>query len=139
MAKRPCMGRPGCPNLVVKGCCDQCDAKYSSRARAEAKRPSAAMRGYGRRWQKTSAGRLRQHPICVDPDGRHSSRLVAATETDHIEPHKGDMAKFWDPANWQSLCKSCHDSKTANEDGGFGRKPIVTNADVTKGGGGSNL
>lgn len=29
---------------------------------------------------------------------------------DHIDPHRGDMKKFWDSANWQSLCKTCHDS-----------------------------
>lgn len=34
-----------------------------------------------------------------------TSRLVA----DHIEPHRGDEKKFYDPANLQCLCKSCHD------------------------------
>lgn len=27
------------------------------------------------------------------------------------------MALFWDEANWQPLCKPCHDQKTAREDG----------------------
>jgi len=31
-----------------------------------------------------------------------------------------DLAKFYDQNNLQSLCKSCHDSKTATFDGGFG-------------------
>jgi 5-methylcytosine-specific restriction protein A len=46
--------------------------------------------------------------------------VVAATVVDHIVPHKGDKVKFWDSSNWQSLCKRCHDAKTATEDGGFG-------------------
>lgn len=29
---------------------------------------------------------------------------------------------MWDECNWQPLCKPCHDSKTAREDGGFGRE-----------------
>ncbi|WP_143035082.1 HNH endonuclease [Marininema mesophilum] len=27
---------------------------------------------------------------------------------------------FWDKDNWQSLCKRCHDRKTAIEDGRWG-------------------
>lgn len=41
---------------------------------------------------------------------------------DHITPHKGDRGLFWDRNNWQALCKTCHDTKTAAEDGGFGNK-----------------
>jgi len=28
---------------------------------------------------------------------------------DHIQPHRGDHSKFWNPANLQCLCKRCHD------------------------------
>jgi 5-methylcytosine-specific restriction protein A len=45
----------------------------------------------------------------------------AANVVDHIVPHKGDQALFWDKNNWQSLCKPHHDAKTAREDGGWGR------------------
>ena len=38
-----------------------------------------------------------------------------AKEVDHIIPHRGDMQLFWDVANWQGLCKSCHSKKTAQE------------------------
>ncbi|WP_330164070.1 HNH endonuclease [Paenibacillus campinasensis] len=49
-----------------------------------------------------------------------AGRLVASTVVDHIIPHKGDPKLFWDKNNWQALCKKCHDTKTAREDGGFG-------------------
>ena len=39
---------------------------------------------------------------------------------DHIIPHRGDLEMFWNQLNHQALCKRCHDSKTAREDGGFG-------------------
>lgn len=38
---------------------------------------------------------------------------VLATVVDHIKPHRGDMALFWDEANWQGLCKPCHDGAKA--------------------------
>ena len=61
-------------------------------------------------------------------------RPVEATEVDHKIPHRlgfaldsGDAAAiqlaqalFWDSSNWQALCGTCHKSKTAREDGGFG-------------------
>lgn len=34
-----------------------------------------------------------------------SAQLVA----DHLRPHRGDEALFFDPANLQCLCKPCHD------------------------------
>jgi 5-methylcytosine-specific restriction protein A len=47
-----------------------------------------------------------------------------AAVVDHITPHGGDEALFWDRDNWQPLCKPCHDAKTAREDGGFGRVAV---------------
>ena len=36
--------------------------------------------------------------------------LTPANVVDHIVPHKGDQALFWDRGNWQALCGHCHDS-----------------------------
>ncbi|MBF9032129.1 HNH endonuclease [Rhodobacterales bacterium HKCCE3408] len=35
---------------------------------------------------------------------------------DHITPHKGNLALFWDEANLQALCKRCHDTTKQAED-----------------------
>ena len=40
------------------------------------------------------------------------SLLVA----DHIVPHRGDRALFFDPANLQTLRKSCHDGRKQAEE-----------------------
>jgi 5-methylcytosine-specific restriction endonuclease McrA len=43
---------------------------------------------------------------------RICSRLEPNTSRlsiDHIRPHRGDEALFWDEANLQVLCKQCHD------------------------------
>jgi 5-methylcytosine-specific restriction endonuclease McrA len=36
--------------------------------------------------------------------------VTIAAVVDHIIPHKGDMRLFWNPNNWQPLCKLHHDS-----------------------------
>ena len=86
---------------------------------AEQVRKTAAQRGYGSRWQKARATFLDRNPLCRECD--KAGRVVVATVVDHITPHKGDQALFWDTDNWQPMCKRHHDEKTAREDGGFGR------------------
>jgi len=74
---------------------------------------------YTYRWQQESKAFLVRHPLCVDCECHDV--VTVAMVVDHIKPHKNDMVLFWDQANWQGLCKQCHDRKTALEDGGFGR------------------
>lgn len=86
----------------------------------EQQRATSAKRGYGYRWQQTRKGWLMRHPLCVECLAQ--GRTEPATDVDHIVPHRGDQALFWDRDNWQSLCKSHHSAKTAREDGGFGNQ-----------------
>lgn len=46
-----------------------------------------------------------QMPACGRLEG-NTSLLVC----DHRVAHRGDATLFWDDANLQTLCKSCHDS-----------------------------
>jgi 5-methylcytosine-specific restriction enzyme A len=47
-------------------------------------------------------------------------RVTAASVVDHITPHRGDPALFWQAGNHQSLCASCHNSrKQAEESRGY--------------------
>ncbi|HHX0886543.1 TPA: HNH endonuclease [Pseudomonas aeruginosa] len=79
---------------------------------------NSTQRGYGYRWQQARARFLAKHPLCrLCSD---AGKVVAATEVDHIIPHRGDMELFWQESNWMALCKVCHSKKTATEDGGFG-------------------
>lgn len=82
------------------------------------RRPSAAKRLYGRKWQKARLQFLRANPLCVECEREGITR--AATVVDHIVPHKQDLKLFWDRSNWQPLCTPHHNRKTASEDGGFG-------------------
>jgi len=80
------------------------------RKAADAARPSAQERGYTSKWSAARTAYLARHPLCAEHE-RHG-RTVAACVVDHIIPHRGDQKLFWDKANWQSLCKPCHDKKT---------------------------
>jgi 5-methylcytosine-specific restriction endonuclease McrA len=71
-------------------------------------------RGYTYAWQQARERFLRANPLCAYC--RRDGRIDAATLVDHIVPHRGDPAKFWDETNWQSLCKACHDSTKAREE-----------------------
>ena len=61
-----------------------------------------------RRWRKARIHFLAIYPLCVLC--QRSGRVTPATVVDHITPHDGNPALFWDPTNWQALCKPCHDS-----------------------------
>ena len=54
-----------------------------------------------------------EHPLCAEC--LKNGVLTPATVVDHIVPHRGDHALFWDEQNWQPLCKDCHDRKTGQE------------------------
>ena len=80
---------------------------------------STHKRLYGAAWQLARRGFLAANPVC-----RYCSaagRLAVATVVDHVVPHKGNLDLFWDQANWQPLCKRCHDAvKQREERGGAG-------------------
>lgn len=96
------------------------DQRLRHPERYRQRREKTAARGYGGRWQKLRAWYLGGNPLCVRCLAQ--SRTVAATVVDHIVPHKGDEALLFDEGNMQSLCKRCHDRKTATEDGAFGNR-----------------
>ena len=122
-AKKPCRAA-GCRDYATdRGFCD----KHKDKIRqADRDRGTAHERGYDSKWQVARFEYLEKNPLCVRC---YVNRLIVeATVVDHVIPHKGDKKLFWNRNNWQSLCKPCHDHKTATEDGGswtpkFSRKP----------------
>ena len=66
------------------------------------------------RWQRLRRRVLSEQPFCAMRAQRERCRLVA-TEVDHIKPHRGDRRLFFDRANLQPMCRSCHAQKTARE------------------------
>ncbi|ARU02982.1 HNH endonuclease [Yoonia vestfoldensis] len=122
MAIRKVCVAPGCDDMALPGLahCDEHEAarqdKLAARRKA-AKGSEVAQAGIAlyrtKRWREAAKAHLRRHPLCRDCE--ELGALVEAREVDHIVPHRGDPAKFWDRGNWQGLCKSCHSRKTAGE------------------------
>lgn len=109
----PC-ARAGCGALTRSRYCE-CHSQPLPDNRA-----SASERGYTHKWSVAAKAYLSEHPWCAECQ-RQSAHIPAA-EVDHITPHRGDMELFWNPKNWQGLCRRCHSQKTAREDGGFGNR-----------------
>lgn len=79
-------------------------------------RGTRTQRGYDNRWLRARRRYLAANPLCRLC--QQVGRTTAATVVDHVVPHRGDRALFWDESNWQPLCKECHDSVKAQEERG---------------------
>ena len=106
---RPCR-YPGCSALTREGYCPKHKPKPAAR------RESAEYHA----WYSLSVWTddLRPTQLLREPWCRECAKRgirTRATVVDHVEPHRGGGARFIDRANLQSLCKRCHDRKTALE------------------------
>ncbi len=116
LSKRGCIVQ-GCPGVTTGTYCEE---HLKDRPRQDAKsRGSAAERGYDWKWHTISRRWLKRNPWCTACGAE--GVVEPATVVDHVVPHRGDMAKFWNKDGWQGLCGMHHARKTATEDGGFGR------------------
>lgn len=99
-----------------------------STSKAPSKRRSSTARGYGRAWQRFRERHAQMvPPMCeaVLPSGARCGFAGRSEEMqlDHIEAVRGpDDPRFFDRKAVGWLCRACHGRKTAQEDGGFGRK-----------------
>jgi len=88
-------------------------------------RLSAYARGYTKQWDRAAKAFRVRYPLCgMRPGGQVpvmsqcflEQRVTAATQTDHVVPHRGDRVLFWDrEGNWQSLCNACGGRKSQRE------------------------
>lgn len=95
------------------GLCASCRRVQRNRGR-DRDRAGSSERGYDAAWERLRIWQLHREPTCRICRGE--GRLTGATVVDHIIPFKGrgDPLRL-DPANLQSLCKPCHDAKTARD------------------------
>ncbi len=103
-ALKPC-SYPGCANLVRSGRCT--DHPFID----------AHIHEHQKLYDKTKWDRIRKRQLTREPwcaECLQAGVYTVATIVDHVIPHRGDPVKFY-RGPFQSLCKSCHDRKTARE------------------------
>lgn len=105
---RPCK-HPGCPELTRDGWCPAHKPKHQRRESVE------YHSWYNKDiWKhELRPAQLLREPFCRECAKR--GIRTRATVVDHVIPFRGDWLLFVDPNNLQSLCKTCHDRKTALE------------------------
>ncbi len=128
-APHPCPGfgpRKGkCPKIVAYGepCCDECRRFYEVAKRENVKRWQISKREESHpnyrtaKWQHVRSAYLSRKPLCERCEAM--GLTTPARIVDHIIPIKqgGDWFVF---SNLQSLCISCHASKTADDKRRYG-------------------
>lgn len=104
---RACL-QPGCPAIQAG---DWCQTHHRSRERGRQRFNFDVRRWYRTaRWFALRARVLVEEPFCR---ACTAMGLVSdTTDVDHIVPHRGDPAKFWNRRNLQGLCHTCHSRKT---------------------------
>jgi 5-methylcytosine-specific restriction endonuclease McrA len=75
------------------------------------------------RWRKLRLIHLASEPLCRMC--KAEGRITPATICDHITPHKGNVALFYDSGNFASLCKPCHDRHKQSEERTGKAKPVI--------------
>lgn len=109
---KPCAIR-SCSGRATHG--RYCAAHAHLATRPPDDRPSAAARGYDRKWRRVRAQYLKRHSDCVVCG-------APAEEVDHITPLSAGGTHAWE--NLQAMCKAHHSQKTASRDGGFGHSRV---------------
>lgn len=100
-----------CGHRVPSGARCPCAVKRDAdrKARFDKTRPNSSQRGYSSAWEKARKAFLARHPYCA--------RCGAlANVVDHMTPHRGDQAIFWDKTRWQPLCTPCHSGAKQREE-----------------------
>lgn len=109
-APKPC-NYPGCGVLVRDGT-SRCPKHPKANSFADTKRGNRHERGYGTAWTKLREYVLtRDHGLCQPCEV--AGRVALAHEVDHRVPKSEGGTDS--ESNLQSICRACHQTKTAAE------------------------
>lgn len=112
-AKSPCR-QSGCRALVDRpGYCEQHKREKHRGYNSSPKRQADQKFYKGRLWLAVRKQHLQNEPLCRTC--RKVGKLTEATHVDHIIPRSIGGSEY-DETNLQSLCMSCHSSKTRIEE-----------------------
>ena len=107
-ARRYCLHK-GCSRLLdFGGRCPEHDAQW---------RGNSSARGYGADWRPIRNQHIAEEPLCRRCD--HKGLTIVGALVDHVVPHRLNATLRTSGWNLQTLCTSCHRSKTAGEEDGL--------------------
>jgi 5-methylcytosine-specific restriction protein A len=135
---RPCK-TPACPRLVNErtSYCTSCEQRGTVHPTSDYRAMHNAMYDQPE-WRRYTKKFKASHPLCTDPYHRHVGETCAMYVVDHIQPHCGNRALFWNPKNHQPLCEQCHNWKSAIEKHGADPRTVparIAHASVNLSGG----
>jgi 5-methylcytosine-specific restriction endonuclease McrA len=81
-------------------------AKADHERETDRARGTAHERGYNNLWSRASRSFLDANVLC--PACAAAGITCTSAVTDHIQPHRGDRALFWNRNNWQACCRWHH-------------------------------
>lgn len=114
--KRPCR-HPGCPNLSEGSYCEahrKGAATEANRQYDESRRDQEMKAFYNStEWIKVRTLKLKQSPVCEEC--LRQGRIAPAAIADHILPAREYPHHRLRLDNLQSLCRACHNRKTATD------------------------
>lgn len=87
------------------------DRRHDAKRRAEKPWRNLYKR---KEWLEGRELHLTKHPLCAWC--LQKGRIVPAKVVHHKVPHQGNEALFYDPDNWESLCKPCHDGAAQQQE-----------------------
>lgn len=114
--KKPCR-YPGCKELTDERYCTEHKQLMDKQYRQNERDLEAEKFYQSKEWRNLRRVKLNINPLCEECF-RHN-RYAMAEVVDHIIPIKYGGARL-DITNLQSLCKSCHSSKSAREGSRWG-------------------
>ncbi|MHA2248628.1 MAG: HNH endonuclease signature motif containing protein [Candidatus Hodarchaeales archaeon] len=104
--KRPCT-YSRCPNYAIEGS-SKCAEHHKEYVRKSYDKIERKHDFYNTKYWRTARKRfLRANPFCVECGTPYN------VQVDHIKRFGADWELFKDESNWQTLCKTHHDRKTA--------------------------
>lgn len=106
----PSVKRRLCPKhgIYTAQRCELCHKQTAKTYNQQSRNKESAAVYNTRKWQKLRATQLSKHPLCINFDTCHNVATIADHKIELV-----DGGKAFDINNLESMCRSCHNTKTA--------------------------
>jgi 5-methylcytosine-specific restriction enzyme A len=103
--------------VVARGRCQRHGAQVDAQRSVGADRQVGKKLYNSAKWKALRKVLLAASPFCRCAECVAGNHLRMAGVVHHLEPHGGDVGKFFNPSNLMPMAKACHDRLTATGGG----------------------